>query len=144
MAEDKTKVVVSALVLEFSGHDEVTLDLSTPDSLKKLSENPVQIKEGVLYSMKFVFRVHDKVVTALRYLEETKRQGILIDRSDSFMGSYAPNIEGQPDFEVTFEDQEAPTGARACGRYDVTSKFVDEEGNNHHKFQWAYEITNDW
>lgn len=87
MAEGKTKVVVSALVLEFSGHDEVTLDLSTPDSLKKLSENPVQIKEGVLYSMKFVFRVHDKVVTALRYLEETKRQGILIDRSDSFMVS---------------------------------------------------------
>ena len=85
MAEDKTKVVVSALVLEFSGHDEVTLDLTTPDSLKKLSEQPVKIKEGVLYSMKFVFRVHDKVVTAFRYLEETRRQGILIDRSDSLM-----------------------------------------------------------
>lgn len=85
MAEDKTKVVVSALVLEFSGHDEVTLDLSSPDSLKKLSEHPVNIKEGALYSMKFVFRVHDKVVIAFRYLEETRRQGTLIDRSDSLM-----------------------------------------------------------
>lgn len=87
MAVDKRNVVILAIVLEVEGRENITLDVSTPDSRKKLFENPVKIKEGTTYNMKIVFRVRFDVITGLKYLEEKKRQGTLIEKSDTFMVS---------------------------------------------------------
>ncbi|KAJ5681412.1 Rho-GDP dissociation inhibitor [Penicillium maclennaniae] len=143
MAVDKRNVVISAIVLEIEGREDITLDVSTPDSRKKLSEHPIKIKEGAIYQMKIVFRVRFDVITGLKYLEEKKRRGVLIEKSDTLMGSYAPVLEGQPDFEVTFGGEEAPSGMGVFGRYDVTSSFADGR-NNYLDVQWAYEVTEDW
>ncbi|KAK5801237.1 hypothetical protein VI817_003449 [Penicillium citrinum] len=143
MNSDKRNLTPSAIVLEIEGRENIVLDISTPDSRKKLSEHPVKIKEGTTYSIKIVFRVRFNVVTGLKYLEERKRQGILIEKSDTFMGSYAPILEGQPDFEVLFGGEEAPSGMGVFGRYDVTSSLADEE-NNYVEAHWAYEVTEDW
>lgn len=85
MSSDKRNLTPSAIVLEIEGRENIVLDISTPDSRKKLSEHPVKIKEGTTYSIKIVFRVRFNVVTGLKYLEERKRQGILIEKSDTFM-----------------------------------------------------------
>jgi Rho GDP-dissociation inhibitor len=92
MAGDDRNVSISAIVLEIEGREDITLDVSTPDSRRKLSEHPVKIKEGVTYQMKVVFRVRQDVVTGLRYLEERKRRGILIEKSDSLMVSIHINV----------------------------------------------------
>ena len=87
MAVDKRNVTISAIVLEIEGREDITLDVSTPDSRKKLSEHPVKIKEGATYQMKIVFRVRFDVITGLKYLEEKRRRGILIEKSDTLMVS---------------------------------------------------------
>jgi len=92
---DERNIVISAIVLEIEGREDITLDVSTPDQLKKLSEHPVKIKEGTTYQMKIVFRVYREVVTGLRYLEETKRRGILIAKSDSLMVSTEYRYHGR-------------------------------------------------
>ncbi|OQE25092.1 hypothetical protein PENSTE_c006G06659 [Penicillium steckii] len=143
MSSDKRNLTPSSIVLEIEGRENFVLDISTPDSRKKLSEHPVKIKEGTTYNIKIVFRVRFNVVTGLKYLEERKRQGVLIEKSDTFMGSYAPILEGQPDFEVLFGEEEAPSGMGVFGRYDVTSSLADEE-NNYVEVHWAYEVTEDW
>lgn len=87
MAVDKRNVVFLAIVLEIEGREDITLDISTPDSRKKLSEHPVKIKEGATYQLKIVFRVRLDVIRGLNYLEEKKRQGILIEKSETLMVS---------------------------------------------------------
>lgn len=87
MSSDKRNLTPSAIVLEIEGRENIVLDISTPDSRKKLSEHPVKIKEGATYSIKIVFRVRFNVVTGLKYLEERRRQGVLFEKSDTFMVS---------------------------------------------------------
>lgn len=87
MAVDKRNFIMSAIVIEVEGREDITLDISTPDSRKKLSEHPVRIKEGATYQLKIVFRVRFDVVTGLKYLEEKRRQGKLIEKSDTLMVS---------------------------------------------------------
>ncbi|KAJ5739871.1 E set domain-containing protein [Penicillium manginii] len=143
MAVERRNVIFLSIVLEIEGREDIILDISTPDSRKKLSEHPVKIKEGATYQLKIVFTVRLDVIRGLNYLEEKKRQGILIEKSETLMGAYAPVLEGQPDFEVTFGGEEVPSGMGVFGRYDVTSSFADE--NNHYlDVQWAYEVTEDW
>jgi Rho GDP-dissociation inhibitor len=85
MAVDKRNVIFTAIVLEIEGHADITLDISTPESRKRLLENPVRIKEGATYQMKIVFRVRLDVITGLKYLEEKKFRGTLIEKSDTLM-----------------------------------------------------------
>jgi Rho GDP-dissociation inhibitor len=87
MAVEKRNVIFLAIVLEIEGREDITLDISTPDSRKKLSENPVTLKEGATYQLKIVFRVRLDVIRGLNYLEEKKRQGILIEKSETLMVS---------------------------------------------------------
>jgi Rho GDP-dissociation inhibitor len=30
------------------------------------------------------------------------------------------------------------------GKYDAVSRFVDDDGHEHLKFEWTFEITKDW
>lgn len=87
MAVEKRNVVFLAIVLEIEGREDITLDISTPDSRKKLSEHPVTLKEGATFQLKIVFRVRLEVIRGLNYLEEKKRQGTLIEKSETLMVS---------------------------------------------------------
>lgn len=93
MSVDKRNVIFTAIVLEIEGRADITLDISTPESRKKLSENPVRIKEGATYQMKVVFRVRLDVITGLKYLEEKKFRGILIEKSDTLMVVFIGTVE---------------------------------------------------
>jgi Rho GDP-dissociation inhibitor len=87
MAVERRNVIFLSIVLEIEGREDIILDISTPDSRKKLSEHPVKIKEGATYQLKIVFTVRLDVIRGLNYLEEKKRQGILIEKSETLMVS---------------------------------------------------------
>lgn len=87
MAVDKRNFIPVAIVLVVEGRDDITLDISTPDSRKKLSEHPVKIKEGATYNLKLVFRVRFDVINGMKYLEERKFRGITFEKTDSLMVS---------------------------------------------------------
>lgn len=44
---------------------------------------------------------------------------------------------------VVAED-EAPSGMLARGHYEAASRFVDDDDNDHLKFDWSFDIAKDW
>jgi hypothetical protein len=39
---------------------------------------------------------------------------------------------------------EAPTGMMGRGVYSAASKFIDDDGVTHLKFDWSFEVKKDW
>ena len=39
---------------------------------------------------------------------------------------------------------EAPSGMVARGHYEAVSKFVDDDSQEHLKFEWSFDITKEW
>ena len=60
------------------------------------------------------------------------------------IGSYSPNTTDKPVHEKKFAAEEAPSGMMARGHYDATSRFVDDDGTDHLRFDWSFDITKDW
>ena len=57
------------------------------------------------------------------------------------VGSYAPKPEIQ---SYTTPSEDAPSGMLSRGTYHVKSLFTDDDGNEHLKWEWAFEIKKDW
>ena len=57
------------------------------------------------------------------------------------VGSYAPKLELQS-FITPVED--APSGMLYRGQYTVHSLFTDDDGHEHLKWEWSFEIKKDW
>ncbi len=60
---------------------------------------------------------------------------------EEMVGSYGPNAEA---YEKKFASEEAPAGMLARGRYNVTSKFVDDDKVTHLEWKWSFDIKKDW
>ncbi|KAK9460325.1 immunoglobulin E-set [Lipomyces oligophaga] len=141
---DKRKVVILKLELEIKGHQTISIDLTRPNALESLKEKPIVLKEGSHYKVRIRFRVQHEIITGLRYLQLVKRKGIRVDKSDDVCGSYPPNTSDKPYYEKTFIEEEAPSGLISRGTYEVTSKFVDDDGTTHLLFSWTLSIKKSW
>ncbi|RUS15220.1 immunoglobulin E-set [Endogone sp. FLAS-F59071] len=166
-ADDPRRVVVEKIALEVVEREDVVLDLSTPELLKGLKDNPFTIKEGVEYRIKVKFRIQHEVVAGLKYLQVVKRHGIrgafglgledlstytllctayflhgsAVDKSEEMIGSYGPSTEP---YEKKFMVEEAPAGMLARGHYEAKSKFVDDDNVTHMEWNWSFDIKKDW
>ncbi|KAI8867134.1 E set domain-containing protein [Ramicandelaber brevisporus] len=134
-------VQVLSLVISVAGRPDLILDVSTPEAVARLATKPVVIKEGVDYKRKLVFRINNEIVTGLKYLHNVKRAGVRVDKIEEVVGSYGPNP--QP-YTKEFVIEEAPSGFIARGKYEITSKFVDDDNKTHLKWTWTLEIKKDW
>ena len=116
--------------------------------------------------MKAHFRVQHEVLSGLKYLQVVKRKGIRVGKDEEMLGSYAPNTEDRPTYEKKCEcrlfcfhlfcvffgegnggavqKDEAPSGMMARGHYDAVSKFLDDDGHDHLKFEWSFDIKKTW
>lgn len=141
---DKRTAVILELALEVDGRSNVVIDLTAPDALKNLSTKPFTIKEGAKFSMRVKFRIQHEVISGLRYLQLVKRKGVRVDKSEEMMGSFAPNTTDKPFYEKTFAAEEAPSGMLFRGHYEVQSRFMDDDKNNHLEFSWSFDIKKDW
>ncbi|CAI2186092.1 3970_t:CDS:2 [Funneliformis geosporum] len=141
--DDPRRVVILEIALEVPGRTDVVLDLSTPELLENVKNNPFTIKEGVEYRMKAKFRVQHEVVSGLKYLQVIKRKGIRVDKTEEMIGSYGPNPNSEP-YEKKFMAEEAPSGMIARGHYDAKSKFIDDDGITHIEWSWSFDIKKDW
>lgn len=65
----------------------------------------------------------------------------LVDKMTHMVGSYPPKSEIQS-YTTPFE--EAPSGMITRGTYSVTSLFTDDDKNEHLKWDWKFEIKEDW
>ncbi|KAL9136012.1 MAG: hypothetical protein Q9175_002776 [Cornicularia normoerica] len=141
--KDQRRCVIKSLALEVEGRPDITIDLTGPNWVKDLKDNPFSIKEGAKFLMKARFVVQHDVLSGLKYLQVTKKLGIKL-KKEEMIGSFAPNTQDNPVYEKKFEPDEAPTGMLYRGHYDAVSKFADDDGHDYLKFEWSFDITKEW
>ncbi|TKS69294.1 Rho GDP-dissociation inhibitor 1 [Collichthys lucidus] len=117
------------------------LILDLQGDLEAFKKNPFVLKEGVEYKIKISFKVNREIVSGLKYVQQTYRKGMRIDKSDYMVGSYGPRAN-EYDFLTTME--EAPKGVLARGNYEIKSKFTDDDKHDHLSWEWNLNIKKDW
>ncbi|XP_028312502.1 rho GDP-dissociation inhibitor 1-like isoform X1 [Gouania willdenowi] len=116
----------------------LVLDLT---DLDKLKDQSFILKEGVEYKIKISFKVNKEIVSGLKYVQQTYRKGVKIDKSDYMVGSYGPR-SCEYDFLTSLE--EAPKGVLARGTYTIKSKFTDDDKHDHLSWEWNLHIKKEW
>ncbi len=64
-----------------------------------------------------------------------------MSKNDYMLGSYGPKAEQQ--FAQTPPD-EMPSGMLARGHYNVKSKFIDDDKQEHLAWEWSFDLKKDW
>ena len=64
-----------------------------------------------------------------------------VDKGNFMVGSYGPKTEAHG---FTTPTDEAPSGMIARGKYNVKSKFTDDDKNIYLEWEWCLEIKKDW
>jgi Rho GDP-dissociation inhibitor len=136
---DPRRVIVQKLAILVDGRADVEIDLTGDlDDLKKKS---LILQEGCQYRVKIYFYVQREIVQGLKYVQQSYRAGIKVDKNTFMVGSYGPKKELQ---SYTTPVEEAPTGMIARGTYNIKSLFTDDDKNEHLKWEWKLEIKKDW
>uniref|UniRef100_A0A672PBA8 Rho GDP-dissociation inhibitor 1 n=1 Tax=Sinocyclocheilus grahami TaxID=75366 RepID=A0A672PBA8_SINGR len=117
----------------------LTLDLQ--GDLESFKKQSFVLKEGVEYRIKISFKVNKEIVSGLKYVQQTFRKGIKIDKSDYMVGSYGPRPN---EYEFLTPLEEAPKGMLARGTYNIKSKFTDDDKHDHLSWEWNLNIKKDW
>lgn len=132
------QVTRMSLICE-SAPNPLVLDLTR--DLEELKNEGFILMEGVEYKIKISFKVNKEIVSGLKYVQQTFRKGIRIDKTDYMVGSYGPRAT-EFDFLTTME--EAPKGLLARGNYVIKSKFTDDDKHDHLSWEWNLNIKKDW
>ncbi|XP_034046253.1 rho GDP-dissociation inhibitor 3 [Thalassophryne amazonica] len=117
----------------------ITMDLT--GDREALKEKSFSIKEGAEYRMKIHFKVNKEIVAGLKYMHVTTRRGVKVEKVVYMVGSYGPREE---EHEFVTPLDEAPKGMVAQGRYQIKSRFIDDDYNTHLCWEWNIDITKDW
>lgn len=62
------------------GRDPIVLDLTAPNALASLKDQPFKIKEGVKFNLTATFKVQHNILSGLHYVQIIKRKGIRVDK----------------------------------------------------------------
>nr|XP_020453578.1 rho GDP-dissociation inhibitor 1 [Monopterus albus]XP_020453579.1 rho GDP-dissociation inhibitor 1 [Monopterus albus]XP_020453580.1 rho GDP-dissociation inhibitor 1 [Monopterus albus] len=117
----------------------LVLDLKDLDKLKK---NQFVIKEGAEYRVKITFMVNKEIVSGLKYIQQSFRKGVKVDKTEYMVGSYGPRPKEEYEFLTPME--EAPKGLLVRGTYNIKSKFTDDDKHDHLSWEWSLTIKKDW
>uniref|UniRef100_A0A672K1D5 Rho GDP-dissociation inhibitor 1 n=1 Tax=Sinocyclocheilus grahami TaxID=75366 RepID=A0A672K1D5_SINGR len=109
--------------------------------LESFKKQSFVLKEGVEYRIKISFKVNKDIVSGLKYVQQTYRKGVKIDKSDYMVGSYGPRPN---EYEFLTPLEEAPKGMLARGTYNIKSKFTDDDKHDHLSWEWNLNIKKDW
>jgi len=141
--KDPRTCVILSLGLEVEGRPDIVIDVSQPGQLESLKSKPFTIKEDATYRMKVRFKVQHQILSGMKYVQVVKR-GPISQKTQEMIGSYSPNTSDKPFYEKKFEADVAPSGMLARGHYNATSRFVDDDHQDHLKFNWWFDIKKDW
>ncbi|KAL4657899.1 rho GDP-dissociation inhibitor 1-like [Arapaima gigas] len=118
-----------------------SLCLDLQGDLESYKTQSFVLKEGVEYRIKICFKVNKEIVSGLKYVQQTYRKGVKIDKSDYMVGSYGPR---PTEYEFLTPLEEAPKGMMARGTYNIKSKFTDDDKHDHLSWEWNLNIKKDW
>jgi len=136
---DPRCVIIKKMELVTEERDGLCLDLTLPkDEIKKVN---FSVKEGIQYRIRISFNVQREIVTGLKYVHAVKKMGVRVENETYMVGSYGPKMELY-EYMTPFDDM--PTGMLARGKYKVISLFTDDDGHEHLKWEWGFELKKDW
>ncbi|KAM4530976.1 rho GDP-dissociation inhibitor 1 [Odontesthes bonariensis] len=118
------------------------LVLDLQGDLENFRKNPFTLKEGVEYRIKINFKVNKEIVSGLKYIQQSFRKGVKVDKTEYMVGSYGPRPDEDYEFLTTME--ESPKGMLARGTYNIKSKFTDDDKHDHLSWEWSLAIKKDW
>ncbi|KAJ8331953.1 hypothetical protein SKAU_G00430690 [Synaphobranchus kaupii] len=117
----------------------LTLDLQ--GDLESFKKQSFVLKEGVEYKIKISFKVNKEIVAGLKYIQQTLRKGVRVDKTDYMVGSYGPRAT---EYEFFTPLEETPKGMLARGTYNIKSKFTDDDKHDHLSWEWNLNIKKEW
>ncbi|KAH0562598.1 hypothetical protein GP486_002722 [Trichoglossum hirsutum] len=143
---DPRKAIILSLGLEAEGRPDIIIDLTAPGAVEALKKKPFAIKEGAAFRMKATFKVQHEVLSGLKYIQVVKHHHtkVRVSKDEEMIGSFSPNTNDKPSHESKFAWSNAPSGIVARTKYDVVSKFTDDDDNTHLLFEWSFEIKKSW
>jgi len=136
---DPRCVIIKKMELVMEGREGFCFDLTLPkDEIKKVN---FSVKEGIQYRIRISFNVQREIVTGLKYVHAVKKMGVRVENETYMVGSYGPKMELY-EYMTPFDDM--PTGMLARGKYKVISLFTDDDGHEHLKWEWGFELKSKW
>jgi Rho GDP-dissociation inhibitor len=132
-------VIIKKMELVSDQKDGLAIDLTLPkEEIKKVN---FSVKEGIQYRIRISFNVQREIVTGLKYVHAVKKMGVRVENETYMVGSYGPKLEM---YEYMTPLDEMPTGMMTRGKYKVISLFTDDDGHEHLKWEWGFELKKDW
>ncbi|XP_069511395.1 rho GDP-dissociation inhibitor 1 [Ambystoma mexicanum] len=135
----KNVVVTKLTLLCSSAPGPLELDLT--GDLECFKKQSFLLKEGVEYMIKITFEVNKEIVSGLKFIQQTYRKGMRVDKMTHMVGSYGPRKEK---YEYVTPIEEAPKGLLARGSYNIKSSFTDDDKTDHLSWEWNLHICKDW
>lgn len=132
-------VIIRKMELLTIEKKDLCIDLTA--SKDEIDQINFTLKEGVSYRIRISFHIQREIVTGLKYVHAVKKMGVKVENETYMCGSYAPKTEIQ---EFMTPKEEMPSGIMARGKYKVISLFTDDDKNEHLKWEWGFEIKDDW
>ena len=91
--------------------------------------------------MRVKFKVYNDIVYGLKYCNVVKKNGIVVEKYEEVIGTYAPNKNIHI---VNLTPEETPNGFMARGTYRGKSMFIDNDGNVHMQFEYTFQLKKGW
>jgi Rho GDP-dissociation inhibitor len=85
--------------------------------------------------MRVRFKVYNDIVFGLKYCNVVKKNGIVVEKYEEVLGTFAPTIE---EHIVELTPEETPSGFLSRGSYKGKSMFVDNDGIVHMQFEYIF------
>jgi len=144
--DDTRRVVIREMRVICNGRPDgdIVYDLKERDSEKQMKSSPFTLKEKCEYKISVKFNVQHEIVSGLKLVNFIRRKGVKVAREQHMLGSFAPQT---PVYEVVFPRHgwdEAPSGMMARGQYTGKHKFIDDDGQNHLEYEYAFAIKKGW
>ncbi|CAM9196397.1 unnamed protein product, partial [Lampetra fluviatilis] len=105
---------------------------------RKINES---VNNGVLHKYSPQHLVNREIVSGLRYIQNTHRKGVKVDKANYMVGSYGPRVS---EHEFVTPPEEAPRGLLARGTYSLRSQFTDDDKTDHLSWEWNLKIHKEW
>lgn len=99
------------------------------------------LKEGSTVALKYVFTVHNNIVSGLTCINTVWKAGFQVDQTRDMMGTFAPQQE--PYVHVA-EEEVTPSGSLARGAYTARKRFIDDDGRVYLDLDYSFEIRKEW
>ncbi|KAL6063516.1 Rho GDP-dissociation inhibitor 1 [Balamuthia mandrillaris] len=145
-SDDPRRVVIKEMkvIIKDRPGGDILYNLEEKGAEEKLKDTPFTLKEKCEYKIQISFKVQHEIVAGLKFVNLVYRKGVRVAKEEEMLGSFPPQAESHVVVFPRHGWDEAPSGMLARGQYKGKHKFVDDDGQNHLEYEYAFAIKKGW